>query len=133
MVIFGQNIKFFPFLAEFRCVEGRMIRYRYPCFNDFGYRIVGKYRYFRYIVYRYTSLVQDVVCKDSKLFCAFCLSCRFMIWGQTYFVRHYFFSSELWLFLYLHIFRSVVHLFITFSHYFYASHIIVIYTCKAMS
>ena len=57
VVLFGQNIKFFSFLAESKHAEGRMIRYRYPCFNDFGYGIVGKYWYFRYIVYRYTSLV----------------------------------------------------------------------------
>ena len=56
VVLFGQNIKFFSFLAEFKRVEGRTIRYRSPCFNNFGYRIVGKYRYFRYIVYRYASL-----------------------------------------------------------------------------
>ena len=54
-----ETIKFFSFLAEFRHAEGRFtgtIRYRYPCLNDFGYCIVEKYRYFRYIVYRYTSL-----------------------------------------------------------------------------
>ena len=51
-----KNVKFFSFLAEYRRADGRTIRYQYPCFNDFGYRIVGKYRYFLYIVYRYTSL-----------------------------------------------------------------------------
>ena len=51
-----KTLNFSSFLAEFKCAEGRMIRYRYPCFNDFGYRIVGKYWYFRYIVHRYTSL-----------------------------------------------------------------------------
>ena len=55
-----KTIKFFSFLAEFRRAEGRFngtIRYRYPCLNDFDYnRIVEKYRYFRYIVYRYTSV-----------------------------------------------------------------------------
>ena len=55
VVLFGQNIKFFSFLAEFKRAEGRTIQYRYPCFNNFCYGIVGKYRYFRYIVYRYTS------------------------------------------------------------------------------
>ena len=31
-----KNIKFFSFLAEFKRAEGRTIRYRYSCFNDFG-------------------------------------------------------------------------------------------------
>ena len=44
-------------MAEFKHAEGRTIQYRSPCFNDFGYRIIGKYRYFLYIVYRYTSLL----------------------------------------------------------------------------
>ena len=57
---FGQKHKIFPFLAEFRHAEGRTIKYRYPCFNDFDYGIIGKYRYFRYIVYRYTSLLVTV-------------------------------------------------------------------------
>ena len=30
IVLFGQNIKFFSFLAEFKRVEGKTIRYRYP-------------------------------------------------------------------------------------------------------
>ena len=50
-----KNITFSSFLAEFRHVEGRTIRYPYLCFNYFGHRIIEKY--FRYIGYRYTSLV----------------------------------------------------------------------------
>ena len=68
VVFFGQNIKFFYFLAGSRHAEGRTIRYQYPCFNDFGYCIVEKYRYIRYIVYRYTSLNKN----NSKIAFLFC-------------------------------------------------------------
>ena len=52
VVFLVKNIKFFSFLAKFKHAEGRTIWYRCSCINDFGYHIIGKYRYFRYIVFR---------------------------------------------------------------------------------
>ena len=56
VVFLVKNMRFFSFLAELTCVEGKTVPNRYSTSNDFDYRILGKYWYIRNILIRYTSL-----------------------------------------------------------------------------